>query len=216
LAISTYAELQTAVQNYGIRSDTTFTNRVTEFITLAESRINRQLQGRQSEADATLTGTLGSRNLALSGTTRFVAPIALFLTTFGDQTMLTPMISGTFEQGTSNGVPSAWSIDGTNIELNCPCDQAHTFLFRYWQGFNIASTSTNWLLTDHSDVYLFGTLAEAFGFVRDGEMAPFYDQKFERALKQVKWKESRSKTPATLTVDPALLGRNGGFNINEG
>lgn len=213
MAISNYSELQTAITNWNIRSDTAFTNRVTEFITLAEARINRALDGRQSEADTTLTGTLGSRNLSLpSG---FIEAVALFLTTFGDQQMLKPMVSGAYEQSTTNGTPDAWAIDGTVIELDCPCDRAHTFLFRYKSTLSIASTSTNWLLTAYPDVYLFAALVEAFGFARNMDAAGAYNQRFLAALDEMMWRESRNKAVATLSVDPALVG-NTSFNINEG
>jgi hypothetical protein len=213
MAIGTFDELKTAAANWLVRSD--LTSRIPEFVSLAESRINRDLIGRQDESDVELTGTLSSRNLALSAATRFGSPIALFLTTFGDQQMLKPMVSGAYEQSTTNGTPHAWSIDGTNIELDCPCDQAHTFLFRYRSTLDIASTTTNWLLTAHPDVYLYAVLTEGFGFARNVPAAQMYDARFKEAVEQVGWNEARSKSVATLSVDPALTVR-GGFDINSG
>ena len=53
MAIGTYAELQTAVANWLDRGD--LTDRIQEFIDLAEARINRNLRLRLMETTATGT-----------------------------------------------------------------------------------------------------------------------------------------------------------------
>ena len=58
MSISTYAELKTAVANWLDRSD--LTDRVPEFITLAEARIGRKLRVRGVEERAT-TPLVGSQ-----------------------------------------------------------------------------------------------------------------------------------------------------------
>src|SRR4051812_21707199 len=144
MSVSTYTELQTAVQTWLDRTD--LSSVAADFITLAESRLNRVLSSsRLNLVDGSLTGSTSSRSVALP--TGFVEPIALFLTTFGVRTMLAPKVAGTFEYGTTSGVPSAWCINGSNIDLDVPCDQAHTFSFRYRKKLDIASDTTNWLLT---------------------------------------------------------------------
>src|SRR3990167_3894099 len=67
MAITTYAELQTALQNWpGQRTDTFWTSRTTEFISLAEDRIAQTLRVRGMEsmtdlvvAKAVSGGTVG-------------------------------------------------------------------------------------------------------------------------------------------------------------
>ncbi len=51
MAITTYAELQTAVSNFLARSDVT--DRIPEFISLAEARMSRELNSRSQEKRAT-------------------------------------------------------------------------------------------------------------------------------------------------------------------
>jgi hypothetical protein len=215
MAISTNAELLTALDNWTKR---TLGSRGQECISLCESRLNRLLSGMQTEVDSsTLTGTLGSRLVSISGLTRFVAPIALFLTTNSyERKVLRPFVPGTETQSTTNGTPSAWAINGTNIELDVPCDSAHTFILRYWQGLAVAG-GANWVITNHPDVYLFGSLVEATSLFKDlDEMRPLWEQRFMQAVEEVKEKEARSKAIAPLTVDSALVGGRAYFDYTTG
>ena len=63
MAISTYSELQEAVASWLNRSDLTTT--IPDFITLAESRLNRTLRLRVMETTTTLSLTASSRTVAL-------------------------------------------------------------------------------------------------------------------------------------------------------
>jgi hypothetical protein len=142
--------------------------------------------------------------------------VALFVTTFGVQTKLTPRLAGTFEYGSVNGVPSAWCINGVNIDLDVPCDQAHTFSFRYRKSFALSdSAATNWLLTNHPDVYLFAALTEAAFFIENPDFMATVQARLELALKEVVDKQGRSLSIATLATDPALAAPRR-FNIKTG
>lgn len=218
MAIGTFAELQTAAANWPVRSDTTYTNRVTEFITLAESRINRDLGTiRMAWTDVTLTGSTSSRTITLP--TGFVEAGSMFLTTYSVQTRLTPYVTGSRALRTQNGIPTEWAVNGANVEFDCPCDQAHTFLFRYrarWQLVAVTAT-TNWLLTNHPDVYLAATLVEGYKFMRSNEEAVSWEVRYKAAVDEVNENEARSVAVATLAVDPALIQRQvGTFNYTIG
>ena len=140
MAISTYAELKTAIATWLERSgDSAVTGNAADFVTLAESRLNRSLSLRAMETETTLTGTVSSRQLTLPSD--YVEPKSLFLTTFGTQDWLRPFLAGTETLGTTNGTPTAWTINGTAIDLDRPCDQAHSFLFRYRQSFALSDAA---------------------------------------------------------------------------
>lgn len=215
MTISTKAELKTALGKWLAREgDSNISGNADDFVTLAEARLNRVLPGREAWNDTTLTGTIGSRALALpSG---FVEPVRLQLTTFGDYQDLSPRAIASLPTSAVNGTPSTWAINGASIHLDCPCDQAHTFAFRYRGSLGLsADADTNWLLTDHPDVYLFAVLVEAGKFSRNASWLPTAAQSLQQSIEEVSWLESRGDALARLTVDPGLFGR-GGFNINEG
>jgi hypothetical protein len=215
MALSTYSELKTAIETWLARAgDTEISGNAADIVTLAEARLKRDLPLRVTWTSTTLTGTPGSRSIALPS--NYVEPQSLFLTTFGVQTMLKPEIAGNIEYGATGGTPSAWAIAGSNIDLDVPCDQAHTFTFHYRKSLSLSDSSpTNDLLTQHPDAYLFACLFEAAMLIQDFEAAVAWNERAKITIESVADSDARSRSVATLSVDPAIV-TPGGFNINEG
>ena len=214
MSITNYSELQTAVTNWMMRSD--LSGEAPDFIKLAESEIRRKFQGVSFKASSTLTGTQSSRNLTLP--TDYEKPIALYLTTYGDEDELTHFDN--LPYSAYDGVPEGWTIssDGSEtklIELDKPCNEAHTFRFLYQQKLDIATSSTNWLLTNHPDVYLTGALHWASKYTFRGDTSKLsWGPDFYRAIEEVDISEAEHDAGRAFT-DPMLVTRHG-FNINSG
>ncbi len=203
MALDTYSELQTALGNWLARSD--LSALYADFISLAEARINRNLPLRVYKADTALAGTVASRQIALPSD--FLEAYRLQLTTGGSFTELKPATAATMAYSETSGTPAEWAINGAYIDLDRPCDQAHTFSFRYRQKLALSDdTPTNWLLTNHPDVYLWGALVEASAYTMDAEFATAANQRFAAAAEELSTIDSRSDARATLSVDPALMG----------
>lgn len=216
MALDTYANLKTAVGTWMNRSDLTG-GTASDFITLFEARANRELPLRVNWTTSTPTGTVGLRTLALATSPAYVEALALFLTTYSPRHIeLTKVANGTIEYQTSNGTPSAWTIAGTNIELNCPCDQAHTFLFRYRQAFNLSdSTTTNWLLANHPDAYLYGSLFEACLLTKNDSFGAVCKQRMDEAFAEARRLDGKNQS-SILLHDRALSSRGGYYDgVND-
>lgn len=213
--ITDYATLKTKVTEFAMRTgDAEFDGSSDTFIQLAESKLNRNLALRVMETEVPLTGVVSSAVLSLPGD--YVEPFSLTLTTFGVVTPLTPAESGSMTQGLTNGVPTQWCIDGENIGLNLPCDQAHSFRFRYRKGFALSDDSpTNWLLTNHPDVYLAAALVWGGAYMRADEELSRWALILENAIEEIGWKEARGIALAPAQVDSALSVRSS-FNIYAG
>ncbi len=213
MTISTYAQLQTAVANWLHRDD--LTAEIPDFITFAESRINSDLQANTKETVATLATVINQSYAALPSD--FVSPISLkWLASAGSiQEELPQVLPEQLQVSTSSSSPSMWAIDGDTVSFGEPLDQAYTIKLRYLGKFALSdSATTNWLLTNHPDVYLWGTLLEAAIYAQDSENINLYGSKFENSLKVVKRKENRSRS-VQLRVDTGLAnGRRG--NILDG
>lgn len=214
MAISTFAELSTAVQNW--LDDTSLSARVPEFITLAEARINRDFGAIRKSWFDDSSLSIGSGDSTITLPTGFVEPRALFLTTFNENTMLTPFVAGTRELRVQNGIPEAWCINGDDIELDCPCDQTHTFLFRYRKKWDIATDLTNWLLTNYPDIYLAASLIEAYDFRDNYEAVTRWELKYRQGKEDLEQHEARNMAVATLSTDYALMQRGRVFNYSIG
>lgn len=218
MAITTYAELQDAVANWLDRSD--LTDRIPEFIQLAEADINARFEHRDIESTTTLTPVVGSHEIDLPAGYR--SPLNLWGLWAG--------AAGTFEVRavireamhitTVNSIPSAWCIDGDTIYFDCPNISAsgYAFLFR-WQGGVALSdaTTTNLVLENYPNVYLFGALKEAAPFLRDPEALSMWEAKYEDAIGKARTKEGREKALVTLSTEPGLLStRRASFNVYRG
>ena len=170
MAITTYAELRTAVSNWPVRSDATFTDRVPEYITMAEGWIAYgldlggikvpPLRVRAMETTATPSMVAGTSTVSLP--TRYVAMRNIFVNT-NPMRKLSPVSpeQRIFERPfTTAGTPEFYSIEGESIVLGPIPSTSDALSILYYQRFAAfsADADTNWLLTNAPQVYLFGAL----------------------------------------------------------
>jgi len=199
MALANYTDLQASALDWMTRAGQT--GQVVDWILLAEARLNRELGA--VETDATLTGVADSRRIDISAVS-MVQPIALFLAEVGnDEVFITPKADGTFPYLTDSGRPSVWAIDGTNIDFDCPLDAAYPFRLRYREKFSLATSATNWLLTNHPDVYLAATLMWGAGYNEDWSNGSIWKGILEEAIPSIKNTIAQSKRSVS-TVDAAL------------
>lgn len=214
MALSTFSDLTSAIADWLERGD--LTARIPDFITLAESRLNRELGIRSLESDAALTGVIGSRFIPLPAGFREAQNLWINRDSGQRETLRFTMPELTLAD-TSPSEPRSWSIDGSNIAFERPCDQAYSFTLRKVGGLSISeSAPTNLVLTNYPDLYLFGALTEAGTFLRDNELFTISDGRFQVALKEAKAKEARSKSLTTLSTEPGVLtayNRRSGYSV---
>jgi hypothetical protein len=212
MAISTYAELQTAVSNWTTRSD--LTDRIPEFISLAEADINTELDLRTIESDQTLSLLAAARTVAVPA--GFRESLNLWpVWTEGRGEPLRRVMPELLITSTATGFPSMWCVDGTNVAFDRPADQAYSFTLRMRGGIALSdSATTNLVLTNYPNVYLFGALKEAFAYLDDDPNVAKFEAKYADALAKAKQKEGRDKGRVTLSTEPGgLTIRRHGYSI---
>lgn len=204
MAITTYAELRAAAANWLVRAD--LTDRIPEFVALAEARLNRVLRSRLAEAEVELTTTIGSRFLPLPA--GFTEPLRLWIDRSDGRCELPFIEAGLIGRSSLRGEPGAWAVDGVSIRFDRPCDQPYAVILRLLRAYALSNGApTNALLAEAPDVYLFATLSEAGPFLRDAELAGAYETKLARAIEELNGKDARSRAPRRLTTElPALVG----------
>lgn len=201
MALGTFDDLKAAVTRWLARSD--LAGDAKDFITLGEAGLNRELPA--VETDTTLTGTIGSRVISISSIA-LVEPRGLFLIDpdTGEESKLTPLTDGTFPYFSENSSPQSWSIDGDNIKFDYPLDQAYQFRFEFQQRFALSvAAPTNWLLTNHPDVYLAAVLVWGGIFTRNSARGTTFAAVLDSALPSVRNIIAQKKR-ALLRVDNAL------------
>jgi len=194
MAIGTFAELKTATANWLDRSD--LTDRIPEFITLAEARFNRILRIRDMETVSTAISTAaGTREYSLP--TGFVQMKEFHLTTdpLTPLAYITPEMMTRIWAGSGRGKPEVFTIIADNVRLGPNPDAVYTTSMLYYKTFTAlsASATTNDMLTNNPDVYLYGTLLEAEPFIMNDERVPLWLQAFEKAINDIQNQDNKDR-----------------------
>jgi hypothetical protein len=203
VAITTYAELQTAGANWlGGRSD--LTARIPEFIALAEAQIARDL--RRFTTRATITLSVDQNNLPSD--CRELKSIRL-VTDSSSQDK--PLIISTVEElafrraqtGDAPGRPLRCAVfnNGTVQALltqPTPDGVYNAEVFYYQKLVPLSATNTtSTVLTEAPDLYLFGLLKEAEPFLENDERVQMWEAKYAAALSSLLMARDREEWQAS-------------------
>ncbi len=184
MAISTYGELKTAVANFLKRDD--LTERIPEFISLAEDRIGQTLRIRLMEQTSDLTISSATQTVALP--TRYVAMRRLYIDGSPVRRLefRTPVNFWSIYASSETNKPRVFTIEGENIVLGPTPDTSYTGKILFYQRLAAFSSDsdTNTLLTEARGLYLYGALLEAAPFLGNDTRiltwAQFWDDLKER------------------------------------
>jgi len=163
MAISTYAELKDAIADWAERDD--LTTRLDTIIDLAEARFNRIILAPEREASDTLSA---AATVALPAD--FYGIKAIWLDT-DPKAVLEPLSLQELRMhwaSSQTGVPRNYAVQAdATLALGPAPDSAYDLELVYWTKIPALSDSqtSNWLLTGHPDIYLFGCLVEAEQFM---------------------------------------------------
>lgn len=182
MALASYTDLKTAIGNWLNRDD--LADFLDDFIDLAEARMHRDLRIRPMQKRSQASTVSGTAAVALP--CDFLESKSIYLD--GDPKQPLAYVSTFHKDGTyggsQTGKPKMWSIVGNEILLAPTPDAAYTLEIAYWGKFDAlsASNTTNWLLTNAPDCYLFGSLMEATPFIKDEVRAPYWASRYQDAI----------------------------------
>lgn len=195
-----YTELKLEIEDWVKRDD--LTNHVPMFIDMGENRINRISRLLQQETTASVTLTVGQDNTDLP--TDFLDHITL---TYDVDDFYEPsQVSITeleLKKTVTSGRPNHYAI-AEKIYFSQKPDQAYAMTHRYFKRWDIATDSTNWLLTNHPGAYVLTALHAAGIFLKH----PMVNQWAEEAgnvLSEIQYESGKVRGRAPLRVDDAII-----------
>jgi hypothetical protein len=207
MAIGTYSELQTAVANWLDRDD--LTDRITEFIALTEARMNRILRlGIMLNVDET---TLGGATALVGGTRNYALPsgylqmLDFHLRTNPITTLsyITPENMNRMWAGSQNGRPEAYTIFSDNssgtpikkVRLGPAPDVAYDYSMTFYKKIDALSitNTTEQMLTNNPDVYLYGALMEAEPFLMNDARVQLWATAFQQAISDLQEQDNKDR-----------------------
>ena len=194
MAIGTFAQLKPAAANWLDRSD--LTDRIPEFIALAEARFNRELRTRVMETVSTAISTVaGTREYSLP--TGFVQMKEFHLSTdpLTPLAYITPEMMTRLWAGSATAKPQVFTIIADNVRLGPGPDAVYTTSMLYYKTFTALSDSatTNEMLTNNPDVYLYGTLLEAEPFIMNDQRIQVWLGAFDRAVASIQNQDNKDR-----------------------
>jgi hypothetical protein len=200
MAISTYTELQTAVANWLDRDD--LGARIPEFISLTEARFNRILRIRSMETEADQDTTAGTRTYNLPTDYRQMRTVHLTTNPITPMSYITPEIMDRIWAGSTSGKPVAYTIKGNSVYLGPAPDTVYTIRFLYYKKIPSLSAlvTTNDLLGDAPDVYLYGCLLEAEPFLQNDTRVQLWATAFQQAIADIQEQDEKDRHSGDLRV----------------
>jgi len=193
MAIGTYAELQTAVANWLDRDD--LTDRIPEFISLAEARFNRVLRLRSMETKQTASTAAGQRNYALPADYIQMRNFQLNTSPITTLSYVTPEIFDRLWGGSQVGIPKFYTILADEISLGPEPASVMTMEMLFYKRFTNLSTSNvrNWLITYAPDVYLYASMLEAEPFIMNDERVALWATSLSRAIQDLQEQDNKDR-----------------------
>jgi hypothetical protein len=199
MSIATYAELQTAIANFLNRDD--LTSVIPDFIALCEAQINRDVRDYRMIAQTNLT--LDGKTESLPAD--WVETIRLNITT-GETAEVelasrAELAGRRQERADASGRPMLFAHVGTSIELFPTPDGSYTGELTYYQKVpDLATNSTNWLLTAAPDIYLYGSLVHSAPYLHEDNRAAMWAAMYQASVEALKAESRRAQYSGPLRL----------------
>jgi len=197
MALSTYTELKDAIADWLDRSD--LTNRIPDFIALAEARLNRELRIRPMEVRSTMTTTAGKRYFNLPGGYLQMRNFQINTNPITPLEYITPEMLDRLYGSDTSGKPKAYTLIGDEIQLAPIPDAAYTIEMAFYEKFTplgdgtSGTVTSNWLTKNAPDVILYGALIEAEPFIKNDERIQLWLTAYKEAIDKIQKADDRDR-----------------------
>ena len=215
----TLTNLQDDIKSYTEVDSTVFTEAVlNRFIQNAEERIFRSFDADMERHYATSTTIIGNRYVTIPSDLRVIRYVQL------KDTNVTPNVQTFLEKkdtsymaefydkpGTASGIPKYYANWDANFWVVAPTPNAtYEITLAYIKqpaSITTSNSTTTYLSNKYQDLLLYGTLVEAYGYLKGpADMLQYYEQSYQRALasysieqqgrrRRDEWQDGAIRTP---------------------
>ena len=203
MALSNYSELKTSIATWLQRDD--LTALIPDFINIAESYMNDDLRLRSMIIEANVTPSQSVKYVALpSG---FVEAIA-FIDEDGEslqQVHHDILNDNVYDDGT----PCFYSVT-SRINFERVASSSLTYVMTYYKGLDLITNETNTVLTDHPNLYLYGSLLQAEMYLKNDKRIGTWNELYKKAMKKANSRSAESLVKLRTRHPSAVRGR---YNI---
>ncbi len=188
----TYTTLKTAIQDYTNNTETTFNNNLDDFIVTTEDRIQKLVSLPFFRKN--VSGTLTNGNQYLSCPTDFLASHTLAVDNSGYEYLLykdVAFIREAYPDRTTTGIPKYYARFDEDSFIVAPSPSSNLTVELHYEykptSITTSGDGTSWLGTNASDCLLYGSLVEAYTFMKgEADVMANYDKRFQEAISRLK------------------------------
>lgn len=204
--IATYSDLLAELTLWLRRPDQTA--RIPGFVFLTEAAFNRNVRARRKIGRA--SATISTEFAAVP--TNYAGPRTFKLTT-GNQPEVRYVSNEQMallkdaQPTTCTGAPAYYTTVGDEFEFYPVPDAAYTAQLSFYSKIpDLATNSTNWLLSDHPDAYMAGGLWQGFAYLKNADLATQWEAKFMSLVDEINTASIGESMGGVLTMMPSAPG----------
>lgn len=161
MSLNTYNDMVKAIAFRLDRND--LAAEMGNFITLAESRLNRELA---DNVNLVVRGNYTFSSQSITVPDDFNGMVSLLYDTTEGGGLRCKTADDFFNYPAQTGIPRYYTISAGQISIwPTPADDPITLTMRYRTKLDALNLGPNWLLENHPDAYLYGALVEAGDFI---------------------------------------------------
>lgn len=192
MSIASYSDLQSAVASWLNRSD--LTSNITDFISLGEDRIYRDLRIRAMEtawSDTLATGTVAVPNTYLELVHAYIdgSPVIPL------QRVTAEVLYQKYPLRSSTGQPIFIARDAQNFIFGPYPDSNYSVIGTYYCRLPALSSTntTNWFTANAPSILLWASLLEAEPFIMNDERLAVWQAKYDQIKENITVEDDREK-----------------------
>jgi len=199
MAFTNYTELQKSIANWADRDD--MGSFIPDFVALCEARFNRELRLRSMEQKWEADTVGGQANYALPPQFLQMREFRLNTNPTVSLRYVSPEIYEAWNLG--SGEPSFYTIIANEIRLGPVPAGVYNMEMLYWAKFPSlgGTTTSNWVLQNAPDVYLYGSLMEMEPFIQNDARIAVWAAGYDRAISNIQLQDDKDRhSGSALTV----------------
>lgn len=204
-AIPDYSTLIERVAEWMDRDD--LTDKIPVYIGMFEAQINRVVRSLDMETSTTLEAS--GPTVELPDDCR---KLKLVATTSTPNMALRQIALGAREFSGDAGTPVAYALQGRSLILSPPPEGSVTLAVTYFAKVPSLSEQTpfNWLLLEHPDIYLYGSLMQAAAQLPEPEALAIWKTAYDTAVTELIDETKRSRWSSGMRIPSGVVQTGGG------
>ena len=189
----TYTELKKAIKDYTENTEVSFVSHLSDFVKATEQRIFTTVDLEVFRKNA--TGVLSSGNQFLGMPTDFLAAFSVSITNSSTKEFLLQKdvnyLQEAYPDSSVTGVPKYYARFDEDSFIIAPTPNANFTAELHYEytptSITTSADGTSWLGTNASDCLLYGSLVEAYTFMKgEPDVLTNYQNRFNEAVSRLK------------------------------